>query len=75
LQEIQRLLGLEAAQTFAAGDHLNDLPMLRRKIAHWLMTPRNGLPEVKAQVEAEGGFLALQPCATGVLEALDRFGA
>lgn len=73
LQEIQRLLGLSAAQTFAAGDHLNDLPMLRREVAHWLVTPYNGLPQVKAQVQAEGGFLALQSCAAGVLEGLDRF--
>ncbi|HAB15298.1 MAG TPA: HAD hydrolase family protein [Verrucomicrobiota bacterium] len=74
LQEIQRLLELRPEQTFAAGDHLNDLPMLRREVAHWLVTPYNGLPRVKAQVEGEGGFLALQSCAAGVLEGLDRFG-
>lgn len=73
LQEIQRLLGLEARHTFAAGDHLNDLPMLRREVAHWLTTPVNGLPVVKAQVQSEGGHLAEQKCAAGVLEALDRF--
>lgn len=74
LQEIQRMLGLDASQTLAAGDHLNDLPMLRREVAHWLVTPYNGLPQVKAQVREQGGFLALQPCAFGVLEALERFG-
>lgn len=75
LQEIQRLLNLTPAQTFAAGDHLNDLPMLRREVAHWLVTPSNGLPQVKGQVEAEGGFIARRTCAAGVLEGLDRFGA
>lgn len=74
LREIQRLIGLEAAQTFAAGDHLNDLPMLRREVAHWLVTPGNGLPEVKAQVEAEGGFVAKHFGAAGVLEGLAQFG-
>lgn len=72
LQEIQRLLGLGAGQTFAAGDHLNDLPMLRRSVAHWLATPSNGLPQVRSQVAAEGGYLASKACGEGVLEALNR---
>jgi hypothetical protein len=74
LQEIQRRLGLTAAQTVAAGDHLNDLPMLRRSVAEWLVTPANGLPEVKAQVTAEGGFLASKKCGEGILEGLAHFG-
>lgn len=73
LQEIQRLLGLGPEHSFAAGDHLNDLSMLRREVAHWLATPSNGLPQVRAQVAAEGGFLATLSCGDGVLEALDRF--
>ena len=74
LQEIQRILGLTASQTCAAGDHLNDLPMLRRDVAHWLITPGNGLPVVKDQVRAEGGYLAKSTCAAGILEGLDAFG-
>ena len=74
LQEIQRLTNLSAAQTCAAGDHLNDLPMLRREVAHWLITPSNGLPSVKDQVRAEGGYLARTPCAAGILEGLEAFG-
>lgn len=74
LQEIQRQLGLTAAQTLAAGDHLNDLPMLRREVAEWLVTPANGLPPVKAQVAEHGGFLATRRCGDGFLEALERFG-
>lgn len=73
LQEIQRLLGVGPERSFAAGDHLNDLSMLRREVAHWLVTPANGLPKVRAQVTAEGGFLATRACGDGVLEALDRF--
>jgi HAD superfamily hydrolase (TIGR01484 family) len=75
LQEIQRLLGLTAAQTLAAGDHLNDLPMLRASVAKWLVTPVNALPEVKAQVAAEGGYLATARCGEGLLEALSALGA
>lgn len=74
LQEIQRLLGLTAAQTCAAGDHLNDLPMLRREVAHWLITPSNGLSVVKDQVRSEGGYLARNTCAAGILEGLEAFG-
>lgn len=74
LQEIQRRLGLTAAQTMAAGDHLNDLPMLRREVAEWLVTPSNGLTVVKAQVEAHGGYLAAGKCGEGILEALTKFG-
>jgi len=73
LQEIQRLLGVGADRTFAAGDHLNDLPMLRRSVAQWLATPANGLLEVRAQVAAEGGYLASKTCGEGVLEALNRY--
>ncbi|MFO1457769.1 MAG: HAD family hydrolase [Verrucomicrobiota bacterium] len=73
LQEIQRILGVGPERSFAAGDHLNDLPMLRREVAHHLATPSNGLPQVRSQVTAEGGFLATRPCGEGVLEALEHF--
>ena len=71
LQEIQRLAGLSPAQTLAAGDHLNDLPMLLPSVARWLVTLSNGLPQVKAQVAAHGGFTATKPAGEGVLEALE----
>jgi HAD superfamily hydrolase (TIGR01484 family) len=74
LQEIQRQLGLTAAQTVAAGDHLNDLPMLRREVAEHLITPVNGLVPIKAHVEAQGGYLATAKCGEGVLEGLLRLG-
>ena len=74
LQEIQRLSGLTPAHTLAAGDHLNDLPMLRPEVARWLVTLSNGLPQVKAQVAAHGGFLATKPAGEGVLEALEQMG-
>lgn len=74
LHEIQRLTGLTPAHTLAAGDHFNDLPMLRPDVARWLVTPANGLPAVKAQVAGHGGFVATETCGQGVLEALNAIG-
>lgn len=71
LGEIQRLSGVTPAETFAAGDHLNDLSMLIPSVARWLATPANGLPVVKAQVASHGGYIAAHTCGDGILEALD----
>lgn len=72
LRELSRHLGLAPAQVFAAGDNFNDLPMLRREIAHHLLAPANSLPEVKAQVLAEGGTLSLLPASRAMAEAVTR---
>lgn len=72
LQELSRHLGLTPDQVFAAGDNFNDLPMLRREIAHHLVAPANSLPEVKAQVLAEGGHLSPLPASRAMAEAVTR---
>ena len=46
--------------------------MLRREIAHHLLAPANSLPEVKAQVLAEGGSLSLLPASRAMAEAVTR---
>lgn len=74
LSELGRILGIGPEGRFAAGDHLNDLPMLRREHAHHLASPSNALPLVKNQVVAEGGYVALQTAGNGILEALRRLG-
>jgi hydroxymethylpyrimidine pyrophosphatase-like HAD family hydrolase len=74
LAELGRLLGIAPGGIFAAGDHLNDLPMLKRQFAAHLAAPVNALPAVKAQVTAEGGYLAAGKAGRGILEALDHFG-
>jgi hydroxymethylpyrimidine pyrophosphatase-like HAD family hydrolase len=74
LAEIARRIGATPAQTLAAGDHLNDLPMLRREYAHWLVGPANSVPEVRAALAAQGGYLAAQRCGHGLIEALDFLG-
>lgn len=74
LAELGRLLGIAPAGIFAAGDHLNDLPMLKREFATYLAAPSNALPAVKLQVAAHGGYLAKGKAGRGTLEALDHFG-
>ncbi len=73
LQELSRILGWTADQVFAAGDHLNDLPMLRRQVARWLLCPANAQPVVKAQVLAEGGEVSGLLFGDAVASALERW--
>lgn len=70
LAEIARRLDVPPAGVFAAGDHLNDLPMLTRRHAAWLAAPANAMPATKAQVLAEGGRVSALPYSAGVAEAL-----
>jgi len=75
LLELSRHLGLGPAEVFAAGDNFNDLPMLRRSVAHHLLAPFNSLPEVKIQVLAEGGRLSELPASRAMAEAVARLRA
>ncbi len=70
LAELTRRLGLNCADVFAAGDHLNDLPMLRANYARRLAAPGNAVPEVKAAVRRQDGFVSELPHGHGVAEAL-----
>jgi hydroxymethylpyrimidine pyrophosphatase-like HAD family hydrolase len=72
LAEIERQLGLGPEAVFAAGDHHNDLPMLRRSLAHVLVCPGNAVPEVRRQVEAEGGEVGVLLHGHAVAAALRR---
>ncbi len=73
LAELARELGLGPHQVFAAGDHLNDLPMLDRRIAHWLACPANAVPAVKEQVAREGGEVSELSHGLAVAAALRRW--
>lgn len=75
LAELQRILGVTRDETLAAGDHLNDLPMLDPRYARHLVTPDNAIPVVKEQVRRHGGWLMAGRAGQAVLEALDRLGA
>ncbi len=74
LSELGRILGIGPEARVAAGDHLNDLPMLRREHAHHLISPSNALAAVQMQVQAEGGWIANKTAGHGTLEGLIRLG-
>jgi hydroxymethylpyrimidine pyrophosphatase-like HAD family hydrolase len=73
LGEVARYLGLEPGWVFAVGDHLNDLPMLSRKYAHFLAAPANAVDEVKETVRRQGGYVSLSLHGHGVSEALRHY--
>jgi HAD superfamily hydrolase (TIGR01484 family) len=70
LGELSRLLEIEAADIFAAGDHYNDLPMLSGKYARHVGCPANAIPEVKRSVRNAGGHISAKSCGAGVAETL-----
>lgn len=70
LAELTRRLGLTCEEVFAAGDHLNDLPMLSRAYARRLAAPANAVAEVKNSVRQQEGFVSEQTCGHGVADAL-----
>ncbi|HOX01642.1 MAG TPA: HAD family hydrolase [Candidatus Paceibacterota bacterium] len=73
LGEIVRRLGCPARAVFAAGDHVNDLPMLSREYAHYLTAPANAVPEVQAAVRGLGGYVSPHSSGHGVRDALEFF--
>jgi len=72
LSEICEILGVPARETFAAGDHYNDLPMLQRHHAAWLAAPANAVPAVKKAVRDQGGYISGLEMGEGVSDALER---
>ena len=70
LAELSRGLGLSTNEIFAAGDHLNDLPMLSHTYARWLATPSNAIPVVKALIREQHGHVSGLSHGNGVAEAL-----
>ncbi|MBI5384532.1 MAG: HAD family phosphatase [Verrucomicrobia bacterium] len=70
LAEIARRLGVKPEETFAAGDHLNDVQMLSRDVAHCLVAPDNAVPQVKELVLQQGGYVSHQPWGHGVARGL-----
>jgi HAD superfamily hydrolase (TIGR01484 family) len=73
LAELQRLIEIPAAQTFAAGDHFNDVSMLDGRYAAFPACPANAIDEVKSTVRKAGGYVAESECGAGVYEALRYF--
>jgi hydroxymethylpyrimidine pyrophosphatase-like HAD family hydrolase len=73
LAEIARRLEILPEHTFAAGDHLNDLPMLNTRYARLLAAPSNAIEPVKDAVRNQGGFVSDLPHGHGIAQALDIF--
>ena len=73
LAELTRRLQLTANEVFAAGDHLNDLPMLKREFVRWLATPANAIESVKASVRQQQGFISQFSHGAGVAEGLEFY--
>ena len=72
LVEVSRRLGVVASEVFAAGDWLNDLPMLKTDCARWLAAPGNAIDPVKEAVRSQGGFVSQQSHGEGVVEGLEH---
>ena len=71
LTEIARQLGVRPEETFAAGDHLNDLPMLSLRHAWWLAAPANAIMAIKQVVRDQNGFVSELSHGHGVAEGLE----
>lgn len=72
LAEIARRTGVAPERIVAAGDHYNDLPMLSRRHARWLLAPANAAPAVKERVRAEGGFVSEEAVGHGLIQGIKR---
>jgi len=73
LAAIARKLEIGADGIFVAGDHYNDLAMLSRKYARWLVAPANAVAAVKYAVSSQEGFVSEQSCGHGVADGLRHF--
>ncbi len=73
LAEIARRLQINADEILAAGDHYNDLPMLRPSIARWLVAPSNAIAPVQRQVRSAGGYLSRRTHGEGVAQGIEYF--
>jgi hydroxymethylpyrimidine pyrophosphatase-like HAD family hydrolase len=70
LAELARRLQIPRERVLAAGDHLNDLPMLSRAVANWLVAPANAIEPVKTAVRNQGGFVSSLRHGLGVAEGI-----
>jgi len=73
LEELSRRLGIFAANVFAVGDHLNDLPMLDLRYAQFLAAPANAIDAVKETVATRNGFVSSFSHGAGVDDSLRYF--
>jgi HAD superfamily hydrolase (TIGR01484 family) len=73
LSELARLLGITPEETFAAGDHYNDVPMLSGACAKCIVCPDNAIPPIKELVRRQNGYVSHQPWGHGVARGLEHY--
>jgi len=73
LAEIARQLGIHRERILAAGDHLNDLPMLSGDFARCVVAPDNAIAVVKETVRRQNGYISHQPWGHGVARGLEFY--
>jgi len=73
LAELARILGVTADETFAAGDHYNDIPMLSGLHAKCIVCPDNAIEPVKQLVREQRGYVSHQPWGHGVARGLEYY--
>ena|SRR5438477_3897976 len=73
LAEIARQLAITRDEILAAGDHLNDLPMLCGTFARCVVAPDNAVPLVKETVRKQNGYISHQPWGHGVARGLEFY--
>lgn len=73
LAEIARRWNVSREHILAAGDHLNDLPMLRQEYAQHLVTNANAIPAVRDIVRRQNGFVSALACGHGVANGLEFY--
>lgn len=72
LAEIARRLNIKPDEIVAAGDHLNDLPMLSTEFARWLVAPVNAIDQVKEAVRRQNGYVSEKHCGYGVAHGISE---
>jgi HAD superfamily hydrolase (TIGR01484 family) len=73
LCEVARMVGMPTENIFAMGDSHNDMEMLDADVAKFIACPANSVPEIKAHVVLQGGYVSDQNYSMGVFEALGHF--
>jgi HAD superfamily hydrolase (TIGR01484 family) len=73
LAEVARLLGVTPEETFAAGDHYNDIPMLAGHYAKCIVCPENAIEPIKELVRRQNGYISHQPWGHGVARGLEHY--
>ncbi len=70
LAEIARRLHIKPDEILAAGDHMNDLPMLSNEFARWLVAPMNAIELVKEKVRRQDGYVSEKNWGHGVAHGI-----